>query len=76
MMDRSPQAKHLISPSEKINKLRNYMNGGRRGRRRRMDIGICIFLSFECCCKITKHLFSFFNDYFIYFPSQIPPFQT
>lgn len=30
MMDHSPQAKHLISPSEKINKLRNYKNGGKK----------------------------------------------
>lgn len=30
MMDHSPQAKHLISLSEKINKLRNYKNGGKK----------------------------------------------
>lgn len=31
MMDHSPQAKHLISLSDKINNLRNYKNGGKKG---------------------------------------------
>ena len=36
MMDNSPQAKHLISPSEKINKLNNYKKRRKEKKRRWM----------------------------------------
>lgn len=79
MMDHSPQAKHLISLSEKINKLRNHKNGGEKKGRHVKDGYRYVYFIFKCCFIIRKRIFVILPIFFYYLIDlflKTVPFQT